>query len=83
MEEYKKAFREMSLNPQRTRTDAYEYLRYQTPISGSEVLSILESRRETMEPEEYEKLIGFFSGVKDKIDQVYNQQQTFRRGNRF
>lgn len=83
MEGYKKAFREMSLNPQRTRTDAYEYLRYQTPISGSEVLSILESRRETMEPEEYEKLIGFFSGVKDKIDQVYNQQQTFRRGNRF
>lgn len=82
MEEYKKAFREMSLNPQRIRR-AYEYLRYQTPISGSEVLSILESRRGTMEPEEYEKLIGFFSGVKDKIDQVYNQQQTFKRGNRF
>lgn len=83
MEEYKKACREMSLNPQRIRTDDYEYLRYQTPISGSEVLSILESRRGTMELEEYEKLIGFFSGVKDKIDQVYNQQQTFRPRNRF
>ncbi len=83
MEEYKKAFREMSLNPQRTRTDAYEYLRYQTPISGSQVLSILESRRETMDPKEYEKLSSFFSGAREKIDQVYNQQQSFRRGGRF
>lgn len=70
MEEYKKAFRdrEMSLNPQRSRTDAYEYLRYQTPLSGSQVLSILESRKELMKPEEYEKLLSFFSGVRDKID---------------
>lgn len=83
MEEYKKAFREMSLNPQRTRTDAYKYLRYQTPISGSQVLSILESRRETMNPKEYEKLFSFFSGAREKIDKVYNQQQSFRRGGRF
>lgn len=79
MEEYKKAFREMLLNPRRIRTDAYEYLRHQTPLSGSEVISILESRKETMEPEEYEKLLGFFSSIKDKIDQVYYQQQSYRR----
>lgn len=83
MEEYKKAFREMSLNPQRTRTDAHEYLRYQTPISGSQVQTILESRRETMDPKEYEKLFSFFSGIREKIDQVYNQQQSFRQGGRF
>ena len=71
MEEYKKAFREMSLNPRRMKTDAYEYLRYQTPLSSSQILSILESRKEMMKPEEYEKIIGFFIGVKDKIDQVY------------
>ena len=83
MEEYKKAFREMSLSLQRTRTDAYEYMRYQTPLSSSQVLTILESRKETLEPEEYEKLLGFFSGVRDKIDQVYNQQQSFRSRSRF
>lgn len=85
MEEYKKAFREISLNPQRIQTDAvaYKYLRYQTPILGSQVLSILESRKGTTEPEGYEKLLSFFNGVRDKIDQVYNQQQSFRRGNRF
>jgi len=83
MEEYKKAFREMSLNPQRTRTDAYEHLRYQTPISGSQVLSILGSRRETMDPKEYDQLFAFFSGVREKIDQVQNQQQSFRQGGRF
>jgi len=70
MEEYKKALREMSLNPQRIR-GAYEFLRYQTPLSSSQILSILESRKEMMEPEEYEKIIGFFIGIKDKIDQVY------------
>jgi len=74
MEEYKKAFREMSLNPKGLRTDAYEHLRYQTPLSGSQVLSILESRKETMELEEYEKLLGFFGGARDKIDKIYNQQ---------
>ncbi len=74
MEEYKKASREMSLNPQRTKTETHEYLRYQAPLSSSQILSILESRKEMMEPEEYEKLIGFFGGVKDKIDQAYNQQ---------
>ncbi|MEW6408418.1 MAG: hypothetical protein AB1465_07085 [Patescibacteria group bacterium] len=73
----------MSLNPQRTRTNTYEYLRYQTPISGSQVISILESRKETMDPEQYEKLLTFFSGVREKIDQVYNQQQSFRQGGRF
>jgi len=74
MEEYKKALREMLLNPRRTITDAYdEYLRYQTPLSGSQVLTILESRKDTMKPEEYEKLISFFSGLRNKIDQVYNQ----------
>ncbi|MCS7091738.1 MAG: hypothetical protein NZM26_00075 [Patescibacteria group bacterium] len=51
MEEYKKALRERFLNPQRVITDAYEHFRYQTPLSSSEVLlSILESRRETVEP---------------------------------
>lgn len=83
MEEYQKALREMLLNPQRIKTNAYEYSRYQTPISGDQVLTILESRKETMEPEEYEKLVGFFNGVRDQIDQVYKQQQYFRRGNRF
>ena len=85
MEEYKKALIEMSLNPQRTSDEylRYQTPRYQTPISGSQVLSILESRKETLAPEEYEKLLGFFSGVRDKIDQVYNQQQSFRRGSRF
>ena len=73
----------MSLSLQRTRTDAYEYMRYQTPLSSSQVLTILESRKETLEPEEYEKLLGFFSGVRDKIDQVYNQQQSFRSRSRF
>ncbi len=79
MEEYKKAFREMLLNPLRTRTDPYEYFRYQSPISSSEVLFILESRKETMESEEYEKLVGFFNAIRDKIDQVYNQQKPFIR----
>ena len=83
MEEYKKAFRKMLLNPQKRRADAYEHLRYQIPLSGSQVLTILESRKETMEHGEYEKLFRFFSGVKDKIDEVYNQQQSFRRGSRF
>ncbi len=83
MEEYKKAFREMSLNPQRIRTDAYEHLRYQTPLSGSEVISVLESRKETIEPEEYEKLLVFFGNVRDKIDQIYRQQDVFRQRNRF
>jgi hypothetical protein len=72
MEKYKKALKEMLLNPQRRRDD-YELLRYQTPLSGSQILSILESRKEMMELEEYEKIIGFFSGIKDKIDQVYKQ----------
>lgn len=78
MEEFKKALREMSLNPRRPITDPYGYLRYQTPLSGFEVLSILESRKETMEPEEYEKLVVFFKGLKDKIDQVYYEQQSKR-----
>jgi len=73
MEEYNKALREKLLNPRRMIRDAYEHLRYQTPLSSSQVLTILESRKDTMEPEEYEKLFGLFSGVKDKIDQVYNQ----------
>jgi hypothetical protein len=72
MKKYKKALKEMSLNPQR-RQDDYELLRYQTPLSSSQILSILESRKEMMELEEYEKIIGFFSGIKDKIDQVYKQ----------
>ncbi|MCX7928764.1 MAG: hypothetical protein N2558_03730 [Patescibacteria group bacterium] len=83
MKEYKKVLRKSFLNSQRIRTDAYQHLRYQTPLSSSEVLFILESRRETMEPEQCEKLIRLFSSVKDKIDQVYNQQQTFTRRNRF
>lgn len=77
MEEFKKAASEMLLNPQRIIT-AYEHLRYQTLISGSQVLSILESRKETMKPEEYEKLVVFFNGVRDKIDQVYNQYQSLK-----
>lgn len=77
MEEYTKAFREMLLYPKRI-SDAYEHLRYQTPLSSSQVLTILESRKDTMEPEEYEKWISFFNGVRDKIDQVYNQEQSFR-----
>jgi len=83
MKEYEKALREMSLNPRRMGTDAYEYLRYQTPISSSQVLSILESKKGTMKPEEYEELIGFFNGIRNKIDEVYNQQQAFRQRNRF
>jgi len=47
--------------------------RYQSPLSGSQVLSVLESRKETTDPEEYKKLLGFFSGMKDRIDQVYSQ----------
>jgi len=79
MEEYKKAYGEMLLNPRRMITDFDEHLRYQTPLSGSQVLIILESRRDTMEPEEYEELIGLFNGKRDKIDRVYYQQQSFRQ----
>lgn len=83
MEEYKKALKKAFLNPKRIITDPYEYLIYQTPISGTQVLSILESRKGMMEPEEYERLVGFFQDVRDKIDQVYNQQSSFRRESRF
>jgi hypothetical protein len=82
MKEYKKALREELLNPRRAEA-CDEYLRYQTPLSGYQVLTILESRKDTMEPEEYEKLISFFSGVRDKIDQVYNRKQSLRQRNRF
>jgi hypothetical protein len=71
MEEYNKALREKLLNPQRMITDAYEHLRYLTPLSSSQVLTILESRKDTMKPEEYEKIIGFFIGIKDKISIGY------------
>lgn len=70
--EHRKAFREISLNPQRIRREIY------IQLSSSEVLSILESRKETMEPEEYKKLFEFFNGIKDKIDQQY-QQSLVRR----
>lgn len=83
MEGFKNALKESGLNPSRPRRDAYEYLKYQTPLSGSQVLSILESRKKTMDPEEYEKLLSFFSGIRNKIDQVCNQQSIFQRGSRF
>lgn len=73
LEEYNKASREVLLNPQRVVTNSYEYLRYQTPLSGSKVLRILESREETMDPEEYKKLFFIFSEVKEIIDQRYDQ----------
>lgn len=78
MEGYKRAFREMSFNPQRIRIDAHEHLRYQAPLSGVEVLSILESRKETLKKEEYKKLHRFFKGIRNKIDKAYNQQVSFR-----
>jgi hypothetical protein len=71
IEEYKKALRGISLNPQRKETNAYEYLKYQTPLSSSQILSILESRKEMMKPEEYEKLISFFKGIRDKMMKKY------------
>ena len=83
MKEFKEAFREKLLYPQALITDPYKYLRYQIPISYSQVLTILESRKKTMKPEKYEELIGFFNGVKDKIDQVCSQQHSFRQGDRF
>lgn len=83
MEGFKKAFEESMLNPTRPRRDAYEYFRYQTPISGAEVLSLLESRKGTMDLKEYKKLFNFFSGIKEKIDKICQQEFSFMiRGNR-
>lgn len=69
IKEFNKALREieMSQNPQRSNRSS----RCQTPLSGSEVLSILKSRKETMKSEEYEKLFVLFEGLKNKIDQAY------------
>lgn len=84
MEKYRKILGQIGLGSQSISTEDYDgNLRYQTSLSGSEVLYILESRIDTMEPEEYEKLLGFFRGLKDKIDQVYDREQTLRPGNRY
>ena len=69
MEEYIRAVREMMLNPKGADLDAFK-----TPISSSQFLVILKSRRKTMDPKEYKKLVGFVKGMRDKIDQLYNQE---------
>lgn len=80
MKKYREAFRERLLNPRSLKSGSSEY---QTLLFSREVLSILKSRRGTLEPEEYEKLLNFFEGIKDRIDEVcrayYSQRQSFRR----
>jgi hypothetical protein len=63
----------MLLNPLKP-TLLGERLKYQTPLSSNEVLAILESRKETMDPKEYEKLISFFNDIKNKIDEAYKNE---------
>lgn len=73
MEEFKEELKETGLNPGRPKNDTYEFLKYQTPLSGSEVLSVLATRKEMMDRKEYEKIFSFFNGIKDKIDKTCRQ----------
>lgn len=69
---FQEAMTEAGLSPDRGKS-AGESRRYQTPLSGSQVLALLESKKGLMEQEEYEKLFKFFSDMKERIDEVYRQ----------
>lgn len=63
MEKYRKAIKESLLNPKIQNFDDSEY---QESLSRVDILSILESRKEMMEPEEYKKVFNFFKDVKNQ-----------------
>ena len=78
MVEYKKALTKMMLSQQDTLKGADGY-RYIFPIPSTEVSIILARREETMEPDEYNKLVVFFSNLSQKINQAHKKQEELRK----